>query len=323
MADTKLRPVIIDTDPGIDDAASILWVIASKKFDIKALTIMNGNIGLAGCVTNALRLLEVTKRTDIPVYVGAYRPIIKPAVDASWIHGKDGLGDCGMPFPTIEATPGYAPAEMARIARESEEPVTILCLGPLTNVALAVLLDPEFKNNVKEVLFMGGAVQVIGNDAPTSSFNVFVDPEAAHIVYNSGLKVVQLGLDVCDQFSETHDDFAKLEKGNDICRYVFKMTENMRTRTDLRKTTRWYIGREDGIGLNDLATTAYLINPDWFTTEMLPIDVELTGGLCAGQTVADFRGQWGREPNVKFAYEVDSRAAVDQWVSDLLNYTVD
>ena len=190
--ENKQMPLIIDTDPGIDDAASIFWVLASGKFDVKALTIANGNIGLDGCVTNALRVLEVAGRTEIPVYRGAYRPIMKPPMDASWVHGQDGLGDAGLPMPTAKEAPGYGPAEMARIVRESPEPVTILSLAPLTNVALAILLDPEMKKNVKEILFMGGAVNVIGNDTPVASFNAAVDPEATHIVYHSGIPVVQL-----------------------------------------------------------------------------------------------------------------------------------
>lgn len=318
----KLEPVIIDTDPGIDDAASILWVIASEKFDIKALTVTNGNVGLKGCVINALRIIEVANRPDIPVYVGAYRPIIKEPVDASWVHGQDGLGDAGLPMPTIEAQPGYAPAEMARMVRESEEPVTILALGPLTNVALAILLDPELKNNVKEILFMGGAVNSIGNDSPTASFNVMVDPEAAHIVYNSGIPVVQLGLDVCDLFTETNEDFQKLyDEGGEIGKYLHAMTKNRRAKSAEEKPSRWYKTRDDGMGLNDLATTAYLINKDWFTCEDLPIDIELSGGLCAGQTVVDFRGWWNKEPNVKFAYDVESRKAIDQWLDDIISYS--
>ena len=127
MEESKRIPVIIDTDPGIDDAGAIFWVLANReKFDVKALTIANGNIGLDGCVINALRILEVAGQTDIPVYRGAYRPILKGPMDASWVHGKDGLGDAGLPMPKGKEAPGYGPAEMARIVRESPEPVTIL-----------------------------------------------------------------------------------------------------------------------------------------------------------------------------------------------------
>ncbi len=314
-------PVIIDTDPGIDDAGAILWVLASRKFDVKALTIVNGNVGLDACVTNALRILEIANRTDIPVFRGAYRPILKKVMDASWIHGKDGLGDAGLPVPARRETPGYAPAEMARIIRESEEPVTILALAPLTNVALAILLDPELKSNVREILFMGGAVNVIGNDTPVASFNAAADPEAAYIVYHSGIPVVQLGLDICDQFTETEADFERLRnEGGKIGEYLYTMTQAWRARFATQPPSRWYKTRTNGIGMNDVAAAAYLINPDWFACEDVAADIELTGSLSAGQTVVDFRGWWNREPNVKFAYEADSEAAVRQWVDMITDY---
>lgn len=315
----KRSPVIIDTDPGIDDAGAIFWVLANEdKLDVKALTIVNGNIGLDGCVTNALRVLETAGRTDIPVYRGAYRPIMKAPMNATWIHGQDGLGDAGLPFPTAGETPGYAPAEMARIIRESPEPVTILSLAPLTNVALAILLDPQMKKNVKEILFMGGAVNVIGNDTPVASFNAAVDPEATHIVYHSGIPVVQLGLDICDMFTETEEDFRRLrDEGGRIGGFLYKMTEEWRKRNAKAPASRWYKTREDGIGMNDVAATAYLINPDWFTCEDVVCDIQLEG-LSAGQTVVDFRGWWKKEPNVRFAYDVDSRAAVERWIEDII-----
>ncbi len=320
MTNSKL-PVIIDTDPGIDDAGAILWVLSSRKLDVKALTIVNGNVGLDACITNALRILDIAGRTDIPVFRGAYRPILKKVMDASWIHGKDGLGDAGLPVPACRETPGYAPAEMARIIRGSEEPVTILALAPLTNVALAILLDPELKKNVKQILFMGGAVNVIGNDTPVASFNAAADPEAAYIVYHSGIPVVQLGLDICDKFTETEADFERLrDEGGKIGEYLYTMTQAWRERFATQEPSRWYKTRVNGIGMNDVAAAAYLINPGWFVCEDVAADIELTGSLSAGQTVVDFRGWWNREPNVKFAYEVDGEAAVRQWVQDLISH---
>ncbi len=320
--ENKKIPVIIDTDPGIDDAASLFWVLSNERFDIKALTITNGNIGLDGCVNNALRILEVSARTEIPVYRGSYRPIMKKPMDASWIHGSDGLGDAGLPEPSISETPGYAPAEMARIIARSEEPVTILALAPLTNVALALLLDRNIHKNIKQILFMGGAVNVIGNDSPVSSFNVAVDPEAASIVYKSGVPLVQLGLDVCDQFTETDADFENLrENGGKIGKYLYKMTSAVRARKDLREPSRWFKTRPDGIGLNDIAATAYLINPDWFKVEKVYAEIETGDRAGAGQTIVDFRRLLKKEPNILFAYEADSQKAVARWVSDIISYS--
>lgn len=317
----NLPPVIIDTDPGIDDAGAIFWVLASRQFDVKALTIVNGNVGLDACVTNALRILEVAGRTDIPVYRGAWRPLLKEPMDASWVHGQDGLGDAGLPVPNVTETHGYGPAEMARIINEAAEPVTILALAPLTNVALAILLDPGLKTKIRQILFMGGAVNVIGNDTPVASFNAAADPQAAYLVYHSGIPVVQLGLDICDQFTETDADFERLrEEGGVIGRYLYTMTSAWRKRASMRRPSRWYQTRADGIGMNDMAAAAYLINPGWYTCAEVAADIELTGTLSAGQTVVDFRGWWNREPNIKFAYEADGKAAVKQWVEDIIRY---
>ena len=167
---------------------------------------------------------------------------------------------------------------------------------------------------------MGGAVNVIGNDTPVASFNAAVDPEATHIVYNSGIPVVQLGLDICDQFTETDADFERLrDEGGEIGKYLYAMTLDWRKRSSMRQPSRWYKTREDGIGMNDVAATAYLIDPEWFTCEDVPCNIQL-GGLSTGQTIVDFRGWWNREPNVRFAYQVNSQAAIERWLNDIIHF---
>ena len=332
MDTIKKIPLIIDTDPGDDDAASILWAISCGKFDVKALTIANGNVGLDKCAINALRTLEISKRTDIPVYKGAWKPIVVPAKDASWIHGEDGLGDAGFPLPKACAMPGYAPVEIIRIAKESAEPITILALAPLTNVALAILLDAEFKNHVKEIVFMGGAVAVPGNTSPGASFNVAADPHAAHIVYNTGIPVVQVGLDACDQVTQRWEDLDEIGKAcTPITDFVVRLLEFRRNKAVMiiKNEKGEVVGQiaaseeagrgKTGIGLNDLTTTAYLINPDWFKVREVTMNIE-TDGLTPGRTVADFHGLWGRKPNCTFAYEVDGPALVRQWVEDIKSF---
>jgi inosine-uridine nucleoside N-ribohydrolase len=324
--------VIFDTDPGDDDAVSLIWALASDAFDIKAVTVTNGNIGVDKCIINALRVLELCKRTDIPVYGGAYRPLVRPSINAAWIHGEDGLGDQGFPMPTTKARDEFAPQAMVRIAKESEEPITILSIGPLTNVALAILSDPEFEHRVKEVVFMGGAVKVSGNQQPRASYNVMVDPEAAKVVYNSTIEVIQIGLDVCDLVTQTVTDLDQIEaQHTPISEFITKLLSFRRNKAvqvirdeqgnvvGQIKASEQVAGRGQGIGLNDLTTTAYLINPDWFEKQFATIDVE-TEGMCAGETIVDYMGLWGRKPNNYFVHNVRGKELVAQWVKDMQQY---
>lgn len=311
-------PLIIDTDPGIDDAASIFWVLASGRFDVKALTVTHGNVGLDSCTRNALRLLEVAGRPDIPVYRGAPGPILRPRISAEFAHGRDGMGDSDMPMPTLQAAEGHAASRIVEIAKASVRPLTILAIGPITNVALAVLLEPNLKEYVDKVIFMGGAVRVSGNFTPVASFNVVADPEAAQIVYRSGIQVVQVGLDICNQFSFRPSDFAALEHtGSMVNRFICQMVQ-FRLR-QIGGVAVESVARTDSIALNDVAATAYLMNPGWFTTQMVPGDVE-TEGRCAGMTVLDFANREDRVPNVCFASSVDSGAAIAQWSADLCRF---
>ena len=314
MEDNR-TPLIIDTDPGIDDAASIFWVLASGRFDVKALTVTHGNVGLERCTINALRLLEAAGRPDIPVYQGAKAPILRPRISAEFAHGTDGMGDSEMPMPQLQPAEGHAASRIVEIAKASARPVTILAIGPITNVALAVLLEPDLKRYVDRVIFMGGAVRVPGNFTPVASFNVVADPEAAQIVYQSGIPVVQVGLDICNQFSFRPADFDALQQvDSPVTRFICQMVQ-FRLR-QIGGVAAESVARSDSIALNDVAATSYLMNPDWFTTEMVVGDVE-TAGRCAGQTVLDFANRENRVPNVCFASAVDSRAAIQAWSRDL------
>lgn len=311
----KKIPLIIDTDPGIDDAASIFWVLANRdRFDVKALTITHGNVGVDKCAQNALRLVEAAGCPDIPVYKGAVAPMLRPRINAEFAHGSDGMGDSGMPEPALTVAEGRAAARIVEIARASETPVTILALGPITNVALAILLEPDLKRYVEKVIFMGGAVHVPGNMTPVASFNVVADPEAAQIVYRSGIPVVQIGLDICDQFRFHRSAFEQLEqKKTAVSQFVWKMVQ-FRLRQANGVDTYG-----ESIALNDVAATSYLMNPQWFETQMVPGDVEIAGS-CAGMTVLDFANKENRPANVCFAYGVDSAAAIAQWSADLCNW---
>lgn len=311
----KKIPLIIDTDPGIDDAASIFWVLASGRFDVKALTVTHGNVGLESCTQNALRLLEAAGRPDIPVYKGAPAPLLRPRISAEFAHGSDGMGDSDMPAPTLKPAEGRAAERIVEIARASKEPVTILAIGPITNVALAILLEPELKHFIKQIIFMGGAVHVPGNMTPVASFNVVADPEAAQIVYRSSIPVVQIGLDICNRFSFRMEDFDELARRDiPMTRFICQMVQ-FRLR-QIGETKSESVARTDSIALNDVAATAYLMNPGWFTTEMVAGDVE-TAGQCAGMTILDFVNRENRLPNVCFASDVDSQAAIRQWSWDL------
>ena len=311
--------LIIDTDPGIDDASAICWMLRQKNYEIKALTVTHGNIGLEGCTLNALRILETAGRMDIPVYKGAGKPLFRPRVHAAYAHGQDGMGDLNLPLPSLKAQDLHASLAMISIIRESPSPAAILAIGPITNVALALMLDPEIAQKIEQIVFMGGAVRVPGNVTPAASFNVYADPEAAAVVYRSGIKVVQIGLDVCNQFAFYPEDFELLEKsGKPDAVLISRMAQFRLRQTGPGHTSHESVARESSIALNDVPAAAYLINPEWFQTVSVPGDIA-TEGICAGQTLLDPVNREKKKENVVFAFGADADDARRQWVSDLIN----
>lgn len=331
------RRIIIDTDPGDDDAAAILWCLASNKIQVEALTITHGNVEVDKCARNALVLLEIAGRQDIPVYKGVNTPLLRPAWHAKWIHGEDGFGDVDLPAPKSSLASNRAAEEIVRLAKESPGELTLLVLGPLTNIALAIGIEPRLKEWVKEIVLMGGAVRTAGNVTPVATFNIAVDPEAAYIVYHSGIHVVQVGLDVCNHVEETDSHLAKIEAAHSqVTDFLIKILQFRRDRAArlMEEMSGSYrvpgMANMDvpdhvtgiGVRLNDLPAAGYLVAPELFQGEKVYIEIETKGEFTAGVTVADFRNQYEKPANATVLLEVDGPKLVERWVRDIIKYKV-
>ncbi|HXK04261.1 MAG TPA: nucleoside hydrolase, partial [Verrucomicrobiae bacterium] len=189
------RRIIIDTDPGTDDALAIFLALKSPELKVEALTPVAGNVPLDLTLPNALRLLEIAGRTDIPVAAGADKPLLRRLVTASYAHGENGLGGVVFPDPKIKPVSESAPELIRRVVRSAPSTINLIALGPLTNLALAFRADPELPKLIPNLTLMGGSLSG-GNVSPSAEFNIYVDPEAASIVFRSGVPITMVGLDV-------------------------------------------------------------------------------------------------------------------------------
>lgn len=303
-----MERLIIDTDPGIDDAAAIFFALASPEVQVDLVTTVFGNVAVEQSTVNAQRLLALAARRDIPVRMGAGRPLHGAPAFAKRIHGDDGLGNLDWPVEDHAGTPGGAVEAILDHVNRHAGAVTIVGLGPLTNIALALSHDPTLAQRVKRVICMGGAVLTMGNASPVASANFFNDPWAAAVVYDSGAPVVQIGLDVCRKVYVSDDQLRGLAREG--AAPAKRLAEMSRFIADAYRKVAPVVKRwsEYGAGawvhFNDVPAVGYAIRPDVFTGEKLPVVIE-TCGLCQGQTVVDFRGQLGREPNATVCLDVD------------------
>ena len=306
-----MKRVITDTDPGIDDAAAILMALGCSALRVEAVTTVFGNASVERCTTNALRILESAGRPDVPVYQGVGRPLSfsEPSYAAN-IHGDDGLGDAGLPMPQLQPQSGNAVLEIVDRALQSPGEITLVALGRLTNLALAISIDPRVASALGEVVVMGGAVSVPGNASPVASANLLGDPEAADIVYRSGAKVVQVGLDVCDTVEISADQQARVwRKGTLATRLLESVTPFIKR----AYASRGRLNTPDGVRYNDVPAVAYAIDPSLFGCKDLFVRIETRGQLTRGQTVADLHGQTGAPPNAKVALDVDAASVTELW----------
>lgn len=311
--------VIIDTDPGTDDLAAIYLALASPELQVDAITTVYGNIEVQTSTRNALALLEVAGRTDIPVYKGVVKPLIRPIKFAKHIHGDNGLGGVELPIPSVSVAEGYAAMEIVKRVNEAPNEITIMAIGPVTNVALALSIDPSIAQKVKRIIVMGGAVRVAGNITPTATFNLNCDPEAARVLYESGAPIVQVGLDVCTKvrISKENLDCIK-ESGNRPGAFLVEAAEFRRQAYSKAQLTS---ETETGVFFNDLPVVAYALWPELFEVQQAFVSIETAGVLTAGQTVAEFTGQWGHpEANTSILMGVDGESVAERFADRISTF---
>lgn len=280
------KKMIIDTDPGIDDAMAILFAFHSPEVEVIGLTTIFGNVYVEQATENALRLVEFAGRAQIPVAQGAAKPLMMPLNGvADFVHGSDGFGDTGQPAPTARTVDKPAAEFIVDTIMANPGEVTLMPVGPLTNIALAVELEPRIAQNVAEVILMGGAAMVNGNVNPAAEANIWGDPHAADIVFGAGWPLTMIGLDVTMQIEMSADYLDRLKiKGGRTAAFIHDIT---RFYLDFHKTVHGI----ESLHTHDPAAVAYALDPTLFTCIRGAIRVPAEG-IARGLTLMDRRGEW-------------------------------
>jgi len=283
--------VIIDTDPGVDDALALLLAMRSPELKIEAITPVAGNVPLELSLPNALRMVEIAGRTDIPVAVGAKTPLLRRLVTAAYAHGENGLGGAVFPEPKIKPIAERAAKFISQIVRKYPGETTLITIGPLTNIATALTMDAELARLVKSLVMMGGSLSG-GNITPAAEFNVYVDPEAARIVFQSGIPITMVGLDVTRKTSLTDEHVRTLEGGqNPVSQAAAKIARNA---IDHNREQGFLVGPN----MHDSLAVAGFLDPSLLKLQDYYVDVETTGELTAGETLgySPMSGDLQRQP---------------------------
>ena len=296
-------PLLIDTDPGVDDALALLMAFHDPQHEVVGLTIAAGNVGLEYTVANALKLCEVAD-VDIPVFAGCAAPLLHPARDAAYVHGRDGFGDINYAAARRKAQAEHAALAILRLSHEHAGRLLLVTLGPLTNVALALKLDPTLPQRVARCVVMGGAVTAHGNISQAAEFNVAFDPEAAHIVFEAFGSVGRGRIDLADweavlAHGLLHDAVVGwLQAGSPRAAFYEAISRKTREWSADRRGDHWHSA--------DALAMAYALQPDG-ALEVVerPVVVELAGRHTRGATVVDWQRQEGRADNATILMRYD------------------
>lgn len=300
--------VILDTDPGIDDALAIILLKAMPEISLQAITVTHGNTSVEKCTTNALKLVELLEMTDIPVAMGATEPLVRALSIAEETHGDTGLGHALLPNPKAQVVEENAANLIIDIVNANPGEITILCIGPVTNVALALLKEPSLRKKIKNVVSMAGTIHYPGNATPSSEYNVFCDPESFDILLRSGIDLTIVPLDVTYQCLFTKAHVERLSGAR----------EDIHTFID--RSTAFYMEFHaeyqgiQGCAINDPLAAAILVKPDLVTYRDYYVNVELHGEFTTAKLSADHFNATGKAPNAKVAMQVDVDAFMDFFI---------
>jgi len=306
-----MKRVIIDTDPGVDDALALMLAFNSPELEVEAITSVAGNVGIELATENILKMLEFLGVSDIPVAAGASKPLLRRMSDASEFHGRTGLGEAAMPKPRLIRDPRTAVELIIDEADRLSEELTIVPIGPLTNIASVILARPGIVNQIEGLVIMGGAFNLTpygyGNANAVAEFNVWHDPEAAKIVFSSGIPIKAIGLDVTT------------DPANRMSREIFEEIEGLGTRKGrlVADLCRGFVQRFGGFSLHDPLAVASVADPSLTETERFKVDVETVSELTRGITVVERRHRLrvtGPEANVDVCTSVDSRRFLDMFM---------
>jgi pyrimidine-specific ribonucleoside hydrolase len=307
-------PLAIDTDPGIDDALALLLALASPEVDLRLVTTVHGNVDLAHTTDNALRVLHLAGRSDVPVAVGARTSLVVPQLErAGHVHGAAGLGGVVLPPSPAPVDPRPAVVALAELLRTSEQPVTVAAIGPLTNIALLLAVYPEEAARIGRLVVMGGSASRGGNVTGAAEFNIWADPEAAAVVFNAALPTVMVGLDVTLPTVLTEAGIARFAAAGPVGASAAAMLQQY---LDHARTA---YGTE-GVVVHDALALTEAIVPGTLRTERRDVVVDTSPGAGRGQTLVDRRAPSAAATAVAVAEDVDSEAAVEFLVSRLVAF---
>jgi len=299
------KRIIIDTDPGIDDALAILLAIASPELSLEGISVVHGNCSADQGTKNGLSILELANASQIPLAKGCELPLIQPSLLAPETHGNTGLGYAKPPEPRIKPTIQHGCDFLIEKVMSNPGEITLVAVGPLTNVAMAIRKEPGFAKSLKEIIIMGGAIRHEGNTTALGEFNIYVDPHAAHIVFHAGIPTTLVPLDVTYQCLLTAQDVERLMKiDSPIPQFI-------------KDTTDFYMEYHDsyqgikGCIINDPLALALTFAPELCDYEDLPVDVDISGGVSMGKTLADFYNYDKKPANMKVALGVRERDFIE------------